>query len=179
MTQDKKQNKEERKENPMKNIEIEKVVLGIGGKGDYLEKGIKLLKLLTNKEPSRRKTRKRIPSLDVRPGLEVGAIVTVRKGKEEILKKLLAAINNTIKKSQVSENTFSFGVEEYIEIPGIEYQRDIGMMGFDVTVVFKRPGKRVTLKKMKKGKIPKRHKVSPGEIVNFMRDKFQVNFEDK
>jgi len=169
--------KQEKKENPMKNIEIEKIVLGIGGTGDYLEKGTKLLQLLTNKKPSRRKTNKRIPSLSVRPKLEVGSIVTVRKGKEKLLQRLLAAVNNNLKKSQVSENTFSFGIEEYIEIPGIEYQRDIGMMGLDVTVVFKRPGKRITLKKRKKGKIPKRHKISPGEIIKFMRDKFQVKFE--
>jgi len=178
MAQNKQTPSEEKrnKENPMRNIEIEKIVLGIGGTGDYLEKGIKLLKLLTNKKPSRRKTRKRIPSLSVRPGLEVGAVVTVRKGREEMLKKLLAAVNHSLKKSQVSENTFSFGVEEYIEIPGMEYQRDIGMMGFDVTVVFKRPGKRVTLKKMKQGKIPKRHKISVGEIIKFMRDKYNVEF---
>lgn len=166
----------EQKENPMRNIEIEKIVLGIGGTGDYLERGVKLLKLLTNKTPSRRKTRKRIPSLSVRPGLEIGAVVTIRKGKEEMLKKLLAAVNHSLKKSQVSENTFSFGIEEYIEIPGMEYQRDIGMVGFDVTVVFKRPGKRVRLKKMKRGKIPKRHRVPIGEIIKFMRDKYNVEF---
>ncbi|HKL24273.1 MAG TPA: 50S ribosomal protein L5 [Candidatus Nanoarchaeia archaeon] len=174
MTQ--KNKKQTDKENPMKEIKIEKIILGIGGTADYLEKGVKLLKILTNKKPSKRKTRKRIPSLGIRPKLEVGAIVTIRKNKEEMLKKFLAAINYSLKKSQVSENTFSFGVNEYIEIPGMEYQRDIGMMGFDVTVVITRPGKRVGLKKNKKGKIPKRHRVSKQEIIKFMEDNYNVKF---
>lgn len=177
MAQEKKQEKTERKENPMKNIEIEKIILGVGGTGDYLEKGIKLLKFITEREPSRRKSHKRIPSLGVRPKLEVGAMVTIRKNKEEMLRKLLIAVENTLKKSQISENTFSFGVEEYIEIPGIEYQRDIGMMGFDVTVVFKRPGKRVEQKKIKQGKVPKRHKISKEEIIKFMEEKFQITIK--
>jgi len=63
-----------------------------------------------------------------------------------------------------------------IEIPGIEYQRDIGIMGLDVTVVFKRAGKRIRLKKIKKGKIPNRQKISKEEIIKFMEDNFQTKF---
>ena len=35
---------EEKKQNKMREIKIEKVVLSIGGTGDELEKGVKLLK---------------------------------------------------------------------------------------------------------------------------------------
>lgn len=164
------------KENPMREIEIEKVVLSIGGTGEYLEKGIKLLKLLSGKNPARMKTKKRIPSLGVRPKLEVGAVVTIRKNINDLLKKTLAAEDNTLRKKQISENNFSFGVKEYIEVPGTEYQRDIGIMGFDVTVVFKRKGRRVRLRKIKKGKIPKRQAISREEIIKFMEDKFQTRF---
>jgi large subunit ribosomal protein L5 len=105
--------------------------------------------MITGKTPAKMKSKKRIPSLDVRPKLEVGAVVTIRKNLIELLKKMLATIDNTLKKQQISENNFSFGIKEYIEIPGIEYQRDIGIKGLDVTIVFKRVGKRVKLKKMK------------------------------
>ena len=162
--------------NKMKEISIEKVVLSIGGTGDNLEKGAKLLKMLTGKEPAKMKSRKRIPSLGVRPNLEVGAVVTLRRNTEDILKRFLATKDNTLKKSQVSENSFSFGVKEYIEIPGVEYQRDIGILGFDVTVAFKRAGKRVRLKKIKQGKIPKRNYISREEIIKFMEEKFKTNF---
>ncbi len=163
-------------ENIMKKIKIEKVILGIGGTGDNLEKGVKLLKILTGKKPARMKSNKRIPSLGVRPKLEVGAIVTIRKNTEDFLKRMLIPIDNKLKEKQISENAFSFGVEEYIEIPGVEYQRDIGIMGFDVTIVFARAGKRVKLKKMKKGKIPKRQTISKEEIIKFMEEKFQTEF---
>ena len=164
------------KSNPMQEIKIEKVVLNIGGTADYLERGIKLLKLLTGKKPAKMRSKKRIPTWSVRPGLEVGAVVTLRKGFEDLLKKLLVTVDNNLRKKQVSENNFSFGIKEYIEIPGVEYQRDIGIMGFDVTIVFKRTGRRVRLKKAKKGKIPARQKISKEEIIKFMEGKFKTNF---
>ncbi len=165
------------KENSMREIKIEKVVLSVGGTGDYLEKGHKLLTLLTDRKPTKTKAKKRIPALNVRLGLEVGTVVTIRKNNEELLKKMLIAIDNVLKKKQISNNNFSFGVKEYIEIPGMEYQREIGIMGFDVTVVFKRAGRRVRLKKIKRGKIPARQVIKPEEIIKYMEDKFQTRFE--
>ena len=93
----------------MKKIRIEKVVLNIGGIGDELEKGFKLLQLLTERKPAKMKSRKRIPALGVRPNLEVGAVVTIRKGAEDFLKRMLSAIDNTLKEKQISTNNFSFG----------------------------------------------------------------------
>lgn len=165
-----------KKQNPMKEIKIEKIVLSVGATGEDLEKGVKLLKLLSNQKPKKVKTRKRIASLDVRPGLEVGALVTIRKNPEEILRRLLSTTDNILKRKQVSENTFSFGVKEYIEIPGIEYQRDIGIIGLDVTVTFSRAGRRTELKKIKRGKVPKRHKITAQEIIKFMKDNFGTSF---
>ena len=162
--------------NPMRKIKIEKVVLSVGGTGEDLEKGFKLLKIITGKTPAKMKSNKRIPSLGVRPKLEVGAVVTIRKNMEELLKKILSAIDNTLKKKQISENNFSFGIKEYIEIPGIEYHRELGIIGFDVTVVFKRSGKRVKLKKIKRGKIPGRQMIAKEEIIKFMEETFQTNF---
>ena len=173
----KKKEKPEMEENVMRKIKIEKVVLNIGGVGEELEKGVVLLKLLTGKNPAKMMTRKRIPSLGIRPKLEVGAVSTVRKGSTELLKRFLAAVDNVLKKSQVSTNNFSFGIEEYIEIPGVEYQREIGVRGLDVTVVFKRTGRRVRLKKIKRGKVPERQNISEEEIIKFMEDNFQTRFE--
>jgi large subunit ribosomal protein L5 len=89
---------------------------------------------------------------------------------------MLAAIGNTLRRKQVGENTFSFGIEEYIEIPGIEYQRDIDIMGLDVTVVFKRPGRRVSLRKIKRGKVSKRQRISRDEMMKFMEENFGTKF---
>jgi len=165
-------------ENIMRNIEIEKVVLNCGGTEDKLVKSAKLLNFLTGKKIKQVSSVKRIPSFGVRPGLKTGCMVTLRgKEKEDLLRGFFAAIDNKLKKKQIKENHFSFGVPEYLEIPNIEYQRDIGILGFDVTVVFKRKGKRTGLKKIKKGKIPSKQKVSAEEIIDFLKTKFNLEIE--
>ncbi len=160
----------------MRKIKIEKVVLSVGGTADGLDKGFRLLKMLTNKKPAKIKSTKRIPTLGVRPGLEVGAVVTLRKDFEDFLKKMLVSIDNTLKTKQISENNFSFGIKEYIEIPGVEYQRDIGIIGFDVTIVFKRSGRRVGQRKIKRGKVSKKQIITKEEIIKFMEENFQTRF---
>ena len=162
--------------NKMREVKMEKVVLSVGGTGEELEKGFRLLKLLTGRNPAKMKTKKRIPSLGIRPKLDVGAVVTIRKNPEDILKRILAAKNNTLKRSQIDKNNFSFGIKEYIEIPGTEYQRDIGIRGLDVTVVFKRAGRRVKLKKIKAARIPKKQIISADEIIKFMEDNLNTKF---
>lgn len=171
-----KEKQKSKTENVTRKIKIDKVVLSVGATGEELEKGVRLLKYLTERKPAKMKSRKRIPTLNVRPGLEVGAVVTIRKKPEEILRRMLTAEDNTLKEKQVSENNFSFGIKEYIEIPGVEYQRDIGIMGLDVTVVFKRIGGRVRLRKIKRGRIPKRQIITKEEIIKFMENNFQTKF---
>ena len=165
--------------NPMRKIRIEKIVLSVGATGDALAKGVKLLEVLTKRKPKKTTSNKRIPTLGVRPGLQMGAVVTIRKEIAPLLTKLLTAIDNTIRRRQIAHNHFSFGIKEYLEIPGIEYQRDVGIMGLDVTVVFARTGKRVALKKIKRGRFPKIQGVSREEVIKFMEEKFNTNFIGK
>ncbi|MEK6892976.1 MAG: 50S ribosomal protein L5 [Nanoarchaeota archaeon] len=164
-------------ENPMRKIFIEKVLLSAGATGDNLLKAKKLLEILSSSKAQIIASTKRIPDFGISPGLEVGTRVTLRGDKAtELLKRLLSAIDNKIKKKQVVENNFSFGVKEYIEIPGMEYQRDIGIRGFNVNVVFIRKGIRISLKKIKSSKIPKKQRVSKKEIIKFMEDNFKTEF---
>ncbi len=166
----------EKKNNIMREIKIEKVVLSVGGIAEELEKGVELLKIVTGRKVAKMKSNKRIPSLNVRPNLEVGGVVTIRKDLKTFLWRMLETVDNILKKKQVSENNFSFGIKEYIEIPGMEYHRELGIRGFDVTVVFKRAGRRVKLKKIKKGKIPKKQIISKEEIIKFMEETFKTEF---
>jgi large subunit ribosomal protein L5 len=160
-------------ENIMKTIRIEKVVLNVGGTGDKLEKGFKLLKILSGRTPVKVKATKRIPTWGVRPGLEVGTKVTLRHEEaEKIIARLLPAINNTLKERQIRDNFLSFGIHEYIEIPGMEYIRDVGIMGFEVTAVFTMAGRRVEQRKAKRGKA--NVVVAAKDIQKFMEDKFQT-----
>jgi len=164
-----------KKDNVMRKVNIEKVVLSISSTGETLEKGARLLEKITGRKAAKRKSRKRIPSLGVRPGLEVGCLVTLRGEKaEEILRRLLVAVDNQINRKQISINSFSFGIKEYIEIPGMQYQRDVGILGFDVSVAFTRTGRRIAIKKIKSGKIPTRQHVSKEEIEEFLKNKLNV-----
>ncbi len=164
-------------ENPMRKIKIEKVVLSAGATGDNLIKSKKLLELISGKKAQVIASQKRIPDFGVNPGLEVGTRVTLR-GKEamDLLRRLLGAEDNTIKTRQVSQNHFSFGIKEYIEIPGMKYQREIGIRGLNITVVFLRSGFRVKRKKIKFGYVSDKQYVSKEEIIKFMEDEFSTIF---
>lgn len=169
--------KTEKAENPMRKIKIEKVVLSCGGKEAELVKGAKLLSLLSGMKAQIIKSAKRIPDFDVRPGLEVGARATLRgKKAAESLKGFLAAIDNSLNRKKVAQNHFSFGIKEYIEIPGIEYQRDIGIKGLNVAVDFIRSGLRVKRRKIKTGKVSPRQYISKQEIIKFMEENFKTQF---
>ena len=169
--------KKPKKENPMEKIKIEKVVLSSGAVGADLEKAKKLLEILSGMKAQVIASVKRIPTFNVRPGLEVGTKVTLRGEKAlELLNKLLGALDNTLREKQISDNHFSFGIKEYIEIPGTEYQREIGIRGLNVTVDFIKPGIRTKRKKIKAGKIPKKHNVLKREIIKYMEDNFKTTF---
>ncbi len=168
----------EKKDNPMRIIKIEKVILNCGAVGPDLEKAKKLLEILAGRPAQKITTAKRIPDFDVRPGLEVGTRITLRgEPALALLKRLLGAIGNTLSEDQISQNGFAFGIKEYIEIPGIEYQRDIGIRGLNVAVTFIRPGVRVKRKKIKVGKLPKKQHVTPQEIINYMKENFNTEID--
>jgi len=165
-------------ENKMTKVEIEKVVLSCGGVEADLERYVKLLKTLSGKTPARKQTAKRIPGFGIRPKMEVGCMVTIRGERAiTLLTRLLSAIENTLKEKQIADNHFSFGIKEYIEIPGQAYDREIGMAGFKATVVFARKGKRTARKKAKQGKLPKRHNVKKEEIIKFLEENFDTLIE--
>jgi large subunit ribosomal protein L5 len=167
-----------KEENIMRSIRIEKIILSCGGVDKELEKAKKLLELLSGMKAQVISSQKRIPDFNVRPGLEVGVKITLRGEKAILLlRRFLAAEDNKLKESQVSENHFSFGIKEYIEIPGVEYQRDNGIRGLNVTVDFIRAGVRVKRKKIKSGNLPKKQHISAEEIIKFMEDNFNTKFE--
>lgn len=166
--------------NVMRQPFIEKVVLSAGATGTDLVKAKKLLEIVSQRKAQIIKAgpRKRIPEFGVKPHLELGTRVTLRgKAALEILTRLLGAVENTIKSKSVQPNHFSFGIEEYIEIPGMEYVREIGIRGFNVTIVFNRPGFRTARKKIKRGTLPVRQLVQPEEIISFMKTTFKTRFD--
>ena len=162
----------------MKEIKIGKVTLNVGAGKDQnkLEKGILLLKNITGINPIKTFTSKRIPTWGLRPGLPIGCKLTLRKKKaEEILLRLLDAKDNTLSPQQFDkEGNIAFGIHEYIDIPGIEYEPKIGVMGLEVCITLERPGYRIKRRRIMKRKVPKKHKINREEVIEFMKKKFNV-----
>jgi len=180
MVEKKKTEKKDKKNNKMREIMVDSVVLHASSADTQkLERIRKLLKLISGQEPVQTLARKRIPTFKIRPGLNIGYKVTVRKQKAIDLFKNLIQGTHTIKKKQFNPGYFNFGIKEYIEIPNLAYQRDIGIMGFDVAVTLKRRGFRVRDKKLKKSAIGHEHKITKEETINFFIENFKLNIEEK
>ncbi|MFB6180871.1 MAG: 50S ribosomal protein L5 [Candidatus Nanohalobium sp.] len=162
----------------MKEINIGKVSVNIseGEVGDSVEKAYNLLEKITGQEPVRVDSKEEAKSFGVREGLNIGASVTLRGEKaREFLEKVLPAAGNEISETAFDgDGNFSFGISEYIDVPGIDYDADIGMKGFEVTVVLERPGYRVKKRNHKPGEIGKDHKVSDEEAKEFVEDELGV-----
>jgi large subunit ribosomal protein L5 len=166
------ENKQKMKtQNPMGEIEIEKMVINCGATDEKLEKSIRLLKMIAgDRKIYQISSTRRIPAFGISPGKKSGCKVTIRDKDKiiDLLKRFFAALDNELSGKKIVENHLSFGVQEYIEIPGLEYDRDIGILGFETSVVFKRKGKRVKIKKIKQGKYPKKQNVTKEEIIEFL-----------
>lgn len=164
--------------NVMKEIRVEKITLniGTGGPGEKLEKGLKLLQKITGMKAVATTTQERIPTWDIRPGLQIGCKVTVRgKKAEELLSRLIKAGQENITAVKFDkQGNFSFGVPEYIDIPGVTYDSTIGVIGLDVAVTLERPGYRIKRRSIMKRKIPEKHRITKNEAINFINKKYNL-----
>ncbi len=164
--------------NIMRQLRIEKITLNIGAGKDQarLEKGIKLLKMVTGIEPVKTMSKKRIPGWGLRVGLPIGCKLTLRKDKAiEILKNLLMAKENKLYDYQFDNlGNLAFGLSEYVDIPNMKYNPEIGIMGLEVCVTMERPGFRVKTRRLKTKKIPQKHRISKNESIDFMKNEFNI-----
>jgi len=167
-------------ENVMKQIRIEKVTLnlGVGEAGPKLEKAKSLLEAITKTKAVKTKAKKRIPTWNLRPKLEIACKSTIRGEKAELmLKSLFQALNNELPESKFDDNgNFSFGIKEYIDIPKVEYIPEIGIIGLEVAVTLERPGFRIK-KRIKKNKLGRKHKITKGEAIEFIKNKFNIKIK--
>lgn len=166
-------------ENPLRKIRIEKITLniGVGKDEETMKRGLKLLKKITGIEPIKTVTKKRIPAWELRPGLQIGCKLTLRKKKaEELLKLLLKAKDNNLSEKKFDkQGNFSFGIPEYIDIPGVDYDPELKVLGLEVAVTLERPGYKVKKRKVQPRKIGKAHLITPVEAKDFMKKEFGVN----
>jgi len=166
--------------NPMREIRIEKVTVNIGAgeAGEKLEKAKKMLEKLVSKKIVVTRTKNRT-TFGTPKGRPIGVKVTLRgKDAEEFLKKTLEARDKKLPSSVFdAQGNFSFGVKEHIDIPGVKYDPDIGIIGMDVCVTLERPGFRIERKAMSR-KIGKGHRIRPEETMKWAKEKFGIEVEE-
>ena len=169
--------------NLMQEIKIDKITLNIGAgeAGDKLDKAFKLLKEITGCTPVKTITTKRIPGWNIRPKLTIGTKVTLRGEKaKDLLKRLFKARNNKIAIKKFDENgNFSFGIKEYLNIPGIEYNPEIGIIGLEVAITLKRPGFRIKNRKIRKGKVGIKHRITKEQSMEFVKKMFNIEITEQ
>ena len=165
-------------ENPMKKISLEKVVLnmGIGKSGDVINIARKALDEISGKKSSSRNAKSQQRDWGVRKGEPIGAAVTVR-GEDAIalVKRLLESKGNTINgKSFDNFGNFSFGIREHIDIPGVKYDPQIGILGLGVSITLTRPGYGIRTRSKHKARVGKDHIIKNQEAKDYFVKEFGV-----
>jgi large subunit ribosomal protein L5 len=170
------------KENPMREIRLEKVTLnmGAGESGPKLEKCKSMMENISGKKVVITKAHKRTP-FGVGKLKPIGVKSTLRGPEaKELLKKLLHALDNRISPRMFDrQGNFSFGIHEYINIPGVRYDPDVGILGLDVCVTLTRPGYRIKEKRIRPKKIGNKHRIKPEEAMEFARKELGVNVTEE
>ncbi len=171
------------KENPMREIRLEKLVvnIGIGDKEDTYSGARALLEKLTGRSAVATTAKRREPELKIRKGQVIGAMVTLRGDDAySLLKRALEANNNTVQENAIANNSLNFGISEYIYFSGVKYDPKIGMLGMNINAAFGRRGKRVELRRRKASRVGVWHRNIPKEeLQGFIETRFGAKIMGK
>ncbi|MBM3308831.1 MAG: 50S ribosomal protein L5 [Candidatus Altiarchaeales archaeon] len=167
--------------NVMQKPRIEKVTLNIGAgeSGEKLVKAEKLLQKITNKKTIRTFSKHKVPAWNLRKGEPIGCKVTLRgKEAEEILKRMLYAKDNKLTEDNFDKaGNMAFGIHEYIDIQGLKYDPDIGILGLNVNTTLEKSGYRTKRRRLNQRSPSKKHTITRQESIDFIKEKFGVEIE--
>jgi large subunit ribosomal protein L5 len=162
----------------MRMIRVDKISIniGVGESGDKLEKAKKVLKMLTGTAPVETISKTTNKDLNIRKLQPIGCKTTMRgKKAEAFIQKAFWVKNNRMAAySFDKEGNFSIGIPDYTDFEGQKYDPEIGVFGMDICVTLTRPGRRVTRRRRAPGVIPRNHRVSKTEGIEFVRNKFKI-----
>jgi large subunit ribosomal protein L5 len=161
-----------KKENPMREILIDKVVIniGVGESGERHKRALTLIEQLTDQKPVATYSTQTIRNFGIRRGEAIGVKVTLRGEKaKKFLMDALKVKEFKLSVKSINDGNFSFGIQEHIDLPGVDYDPDIGIFGMDVCVVLKRRGYRVSRRRRCKSKVGKKHRITKEETVEWLR----------
>ena len=162
----------------MKKISLEKVVLnmGLGKSGDIIIVAKKALDHISGKKSCARNAKETQREWGVRQGEPIGVAVTIRRDDaRELLKRLLDAKGNQINGRAFDDfGNFSFGIKEHIDIPGVKYDPQVGILGLGISVTLTRPGYGIRKRSKHKASVGKNHIISNQEAKDYLVKEFGV-----
>ncbi|MGY5144082.1 MAG: 50S ribosomal protein L5 [Candidatus Nitrosopumilus sp. bin_32a] len=165
-------------ETPMKKISLEKVVLnmGLGKSGDVISIAKVALEQISGKKPSTRNAKEAHRDWGVRKGEPIGVAVTIRgDDATALLKRLLESKGNTVNgKSFDNFGNFSFGINEHIDIPGVKYDPQVGILGLGISITLSRPGYGIRTRSKHKARVGKKHVIKSQEAKDYLTKEFGV-----
>jgi large subunit ribosomal protein L5 len=170
--------KAKKSDNKMRTILIDKVVvnIGVGEAGDKLIKAEKVIDLLIHRKSTQTISRTTNRDFGIRKMMPIGCKVTLRgPTAEKFLEEAFWVKDNRMPGySFDQEGNFSFGIPDYTEFRDMKYDPEIGIFGMDISVTMKRPGYRVGIRKIKRKRIPKKFRITPNEVKQFVKSRFKV-----
>ncbi|RDE12683.1 MAG: 50S ribosomal protein L5 [Candidatus Thorarchaeota archaeon] len=167
---------------PMREPQIAKVVVDICvGGGETLERAATILKNLTGQTPVQSKAHQTIRDFGIRKREPIAVRVTLRhqKAREFLARALKAKDDVLLIKNWDLDGNFAFGISEHIDIPDVKYDPQLGVQGMNITVCIERRGFRVKRRRMKRSRVPYRHRVTPEESMVLVRRDFGIQILEK
>ncbi|MDJ1422756.1 MAG: 50S ribosomal protein L5 [Candidatus Methanoperedens sp.] len=152
------------------------VHIGTGESGERLMNAEKLLGTIVKQRTVRAQAKRTIPAFSIKKREPIGCKVTLRGARaSEFIKTALKIVDNRLNASQFDDNgNFSFGIEEHTDFPGMKYDPSIGIFGMDINVALKRPGYRISRRKIERHKIPQSHRLTKEDAISFVKEKYGV-----
>lgn len=166
---------------PMRKPRIHKVSVNfsVGASGPVLEKARTLCERITNQNPADGRAKESVRGFGIRKHEPIAVFTTLRgELARDFLKKAFWAIEDKISSSKFDRyGNLSFGLDEHLKLPNIKYDPQIGVHGFNTTVVLERPGFRTKRRRLRAKKIPTRHKITKEESITFFKHEFNLGVE--
>lgn len=165
----------------MRKLRIVKVMINIGV-GESGERFIKV-EIMFEQFVGQKFIRRRVKQINRDFGIRRGELIVVKVifcGEKvyQMFDRFFEVVDRKFKVSNFDEyGNFCFGIQEYINILGVEYDFEIGIFGMDVCVIFERLGFRVVKRKRQRRKILIKYKLIKEEGIVFVMEEFKVKVE--
>ncbi|MFW9777971.1 MAG: 50S ribosomal protein L5 [Candidatus Heimdallarchaeota archaeon] len=169
------------KTQPMRKPHIEKVSVNfaVGRSGPDLEKARTLCQQITNQVPAEGRAKESVRGFGIRKHEPIGVFSTLRgELAQAFLKKAFYAVEEKVATKNFDRyGNLSFGIDEHLKLPDIKYDPQIGVHGFNTTIVMGRPGYRTKLRRIRSKKISSRHKLTKEESIAFFKHEYNLEVE--